>query len=188
MKYKSSWQRQNNHMVRLHLDETLQTSLMHLLYDSSAVNESLQHRADSALAYFDFNFNEPEKLIFRNMLHLLVFQLWNQCPGSSDPLMVLYEIHMHSQQPTVDELLDVLKKSIGFFSHTFIVIDGVDECIRPERTSVLEFLAEIQSWDLQPLHMLAASRPEQEIKEKIDSFHGARQVNLYDYVLHQTRH
>ena len=102
--------------------------------------------------------------------------------------MVLYETHMHSQQPTVDELLDVLKKSIGFFSHTLIVIDGVDECIRPERTSVLEFLAEIQSWDLQPLHMLAASRPEQEIKEKIDSFHGARQVNLYDYVLHQTRH
>ena len=157
---------------------------MHLLHDSSTVIETLKARVDSsvALAYFYFNFNDSEKLVHRNMLHSLAFQLFQQCPG---PLIDLYKrTDDGSRQPTVDELLDVLKKSAGSFSHTYIVLDGLDECVGSERTDVLRFLADIQGWDLEPLHVLASSRPEQEIKEKIKSFPRAHYVDLYDATLY----
>ena len=153
---------------------------MHLLHDSSTVIETLKARVDSsvALAYFYFNFNDSEKLIHRNMLHSLAFQFFQQCPG---PLIDLYKwTDDGSRQPTVDELLDVLKKSAGSFSHTYIVLDGLDECIGSDRTAVLKFLSDLQSWDLNPLHIFAASRPEQEIKEKMDTLRGGRRVDLHD--------
>ena len=154
-------------------------SLTRLTHDSATIIEALKRQADSsvALAYFYFNFNDSKKLVYRNMLHSLVFQLLGRCSG---PLRDLYKrTDNGSQQPTLDELLEVLKKSIGFFSHAFIVIDGLDECIGPERTNVLKFLAEIQSWNLQPLHILVASRLEQEIKEKMESLPCACHVDLH---------
>ena len=154
-------------------------SLTRLTHDSATIIEALKRQADSsvALAYFYFNFNDSKKLVYRNMLHSLVFQLLGRCSG---PLRDLYKrTDNGSEQPTLDELLEVLKKSIGFFSHAFIVIDGLDECIGPERTNVLKFLAEIQSWNLQPLHILVASRLEQEIKEKMESLPGACHVDLH---------
>ena len=175
-----SWQRQNNHLVRLQFELHALNVTMHLLYDSSMVLETLEARADSsvALAYFDFDFNDSKKLIYRNMLHLLVFQFFQQCPG---PLINLYKRTTDgSRQPTVDELLDVLRKSIGFLGQTYIVLDGLDECVGSERTKVLKFLAKVKSWDLEPLHILAASRPEQEIKETMDTLCGACHVDLHD--------
>ena len=92
------------------------------------------------------------------MLHSLVFQLSKQCSG---PLRDLYKwTDNGSKQPTVDKLLDVLKKSAGSFNQAYIVLNGLDECVGSERTNVLKFLVDIQSWDLDPLHVLAASRPE----------------------------
>ena len=153
---------------------------MKLPYDSSTVIEALKRQSNSsvALAYFYFNFNNSDKLIYRHMLHSLVFQLLRRCPG---PLGELYERTDNGfQQPTVNELLDVLKKTVVLSSHTYIVLDGLDECFGSDRTNVLEFLAEIQSWNLQSLHVLAASRPELEIKEKMESLPGARHVDLHD--------
>ena len=80
----------------------------------------------------------------------------------------------------MDELLDILKKSAGSFDQAYIVLDGLDECVGSERTNVLKFLVDIQSWDLDPLHILAASRPEQEIKETMDTLHGTCHVDLHD--------
>ena len=112
------------------------------------------------------------------MLHSLVLQLFQQRP---DPLIDLYKrTNDGSRQPAVDELLDVLKKSAGSFSETYIVLDGLDECVGSERTAVLRLLADIQSWDLEPLHVLAASRPEQEIKETMDTLHGTCHIDLHD--------
>ena len=81
-----------------------------------------------AVAYFYFDFNEPGKLLYRNMVHLLIFQLWNQCPGGPDALKDLYECtHNGSQQPNLDTLLDVLKVTVGLFSQTFILLNALDE-------------------------------------------------------------
>ena len=153
--------------------------LMNSLYGSSTVIETLKRRVDSsvALAYFYFNFNDSKKLIYRNMLHSLIFQLCNRCP---DPLRDLYKrTNDGSQQPTVDELLGTLKKTIGSYSQTYIVIDALDECISSELGEVLKFLAEVKTWNLKSLHILASSRPEQEIMEAVDSLHTCT-VDLHD--------
>ncbi|ETW83628.1 hypothetical protein HETIRDRAFT_415399 [Heterobasidion irregulare TC 32-1] len=145
----------------------------------STVIETLKRRVDSsvALACFYFNFNDSEKLIYRNMLHSLIFQLCNRCPG---PLRDLYKrTNDGSQQPTVDELLGTLKKTIGSYSQTYIVIDALDECISSELGEVLKFLAEVKIWNLKNLHILASSRPEQEIMEAVDSLYTFT-VDLHD--------
>ena len=150
------------------------------LHNSSTAIETLQASVESsaALAYFYFTFNDSEKVLYRNMLHSLVYQLCKQCP---QPLRDLYNRKDNgSKEPTVEELLYVLKITASSFSQTYIVLDGLDECGGSERTDVLKFLTDIQSWNLEPLHVLAASRPEQEIKETMDTLRGACHVNLYD--------
>ena len=138
---------------------------MQLPYDSSTAIEALQCQSDSSvgLAYFYFYFNDSEKLIYRNMLHSLVFQFLKRCPG---PLTDLYyRTDNGSRQPTVSELLDVLNKTVCSLRHTYIVLDGLDECGGAELTALLKFLAKAKSWNLENLHILATSRPEQAIKE-----------------------
>ena len=107
-------------------------SLIQLIHDSATIIEALKRQADSsvALAYFYFNFNDSKKLVYRNMLHSLVFQLLGRYSG---PLRDLYKwTNNGSKQPIVDELLDVLKKSAGSFNQAYIVLDGLDECVGSE--------------------------------------------------------
>ena len=136
---------------------------MRQLNPSSTVIEALEgycrNDRSVAVAYFYFDFNKPGKLLYRNVVHSLIVQLWNQCPGGPDALKDLYEqTHNGSQQPNLDALLDILKLTVGLFSQTFIVLDALDESTGSERKKALEFLTNIMSWKTQTLHVLSASR------------------------------
>ena len=118
------------------------------------------------MAYFYFDFNDPEKLFFRSLIHSLVAQLLFQGPGTPVALKDLRVRNYNgTQQPNLGDLIAILKTMIGLFDQTYIVLDALDECTGLERDSALRFLAEMKSWDIQTLHVSVTSRSLLEIEE-----------------------
>ena len=75
------------------------------------------------------------------------------------------------QEPTLDDLQNTLQRIVDGFSSTFIVLDALDECA--EREKLLNW---IQTFILKKdinhrLHLIATSRPEQEIEDKFKFCH-----------------
>ena len=75
------------------------------------------------------------------------------------------------QEPTLDDLQNALQGILDGFSSRFIILDALDECAERE-----EMLNWIQTFILQKninlgLHLIVTSRPEQEIKDKLKSYH-----------------
>jgi len=88
---------------------------------------------------------------------------------------VLVELYAHCgnghQEPTLDDLQNILQRIIDGFSSTFIILDALDECT--EREKLLNW---IQTFILEKdinlgLHLIATSRPEQKIEDKFKPYH-----------------
>ena len=75
------------------------------------------------------------------------------------------------QEPTLDDLQNTLHRILDGFSSTFIILDALDECA--EREKLLNWIqAFIQEKDINlGLHLIVTSRPEQEIENKLKSYH-----------------
>ena len=136
------------------------------------------------MAYFYFDFNDPEKLLFRSLIHSLVAQLLFQGPGTPVALKDLrVRNHNGTQQPNLGDLIAILKTMIGLFDQTYIVLDALDECTGLERDSALRFLAEMKSWDIQTLHVSVTSRSLLEIEEATECLCAFR-VDLHGETAH----
>ena len=75
------------------------------------------------------------------------------------------------QEPTLDDLQNTLKRILGGFRSTFIILDALDECT--EREKLLTWIQTVilgKDMNLR-LHLIATSRPEQEIEDKLKSYH-----------------
>jgi hypothetical protein len=75
------------------------------------------------------------------------------------------------QEPTLDDLQNILQRIVHGFSSTFVILDALDEC--SEREKILNW---IQTFVLEKdinlgLHLVVTSRPEQEIEDKLKSYH-----------------
>jgi hypothetical protein len=75
------------------------------------------------------------------------------------------------QEPTLDDLQDILQRILDGFNSTFIILDALDECA--EREKLLNW---IQTFVLKKdiplgLHLIVTSCPEQEIEDKFKSCH-----------------
>ena len=87
---------------------------------------------------------------------------------------VLENLYAHCgnghQEPTLGELENTLKRILGGFSSTFIILDALDECT--EREKLLNWIQTVilgKDMNL-GLHLIATSRPEQEIEDKFKSY------------------
>ena len=169
-------------MVRRSIDIETRKDFNHVFRGSSTLVEALQCDAErpssstsTAIPFFYFDFNDPAKLTFRNLIHSLIIQLLFRCPGIPLLLKDLYmRNHEGKQEPKLDDLISVLKGMAAFFDHTYIILDALDECTGPERAGILRFLAEIKSWGLHSVHLLATSQPVREIEERMESLHAGR--------------
>jgi hypothetical protein len=75
------------------------------------------------------------------------------------------------QEPTLDDLQNTLQRILDGFSSAFIILDALDECA--ERRKLLNW---IQTFILEKdinlgHHFIVTSRPEQEIENKLKSYH-----------------
>ena len=84
-------------MVRRSIDVEARKDFDHVFRGSSTLVEALQCDAErpssstsTAIPFFYFDFNDPAKLTFRNLIHSLIVQLLFRCPGIPLLLKDLY--------------------------------------------------------------------------------------------------
>ena len=144
------------------------------LYSSAIVHELLQ-RFNSATAYFFFDGRDSQKdfQLHDKLIRSLIWQFSLKCEGRVPKVLVNLYAHCGNghQEPTLDNLQNVLQRILHGFSSTFIILDALDECV--EREKLLDW---IQTFVLQKdtdlgLHLIVTSRPEQEIEQKFKSYH-----------------
>ena len=119
-----------------------------------------------ALAYFYFDFTDPVKQKASSLIGSFLTQLSFQLPVCPDILLKLHgECHGGSQQASTAKLMKALKSIIGYFHHVYFIIDALDEC--SDQDELLAIFTEIADWKLHNSHVLATSRRERYIEERL---------------------
>jgi hypothetical protein len=123
-----------------------------------------QLESSRGIAYFYFDFNNPQKQRYENLVRSLIIQFYAQCPHTPNALAMIYsQNHNGNRQPNTDDLMTMLEVVIRCFEHSYIIIDALDECV--EQDDLLNWIGKVVDWRLDSLHMLATSREEQDIKD-----------------------
>lgn len=125
--------------------------------------------------YFHFDFEDPRKKTAADLVGSMISQLLliSGCPNES--LRKIYSTCLNGQhQPSLEELLHVLKDLLGHHSSTFIVIDALDEST--ERESLLELLGVIAHWRLEQLHLMVTSRSDKVLWDGLSTLVGNQNV------------
>ena len=131
----------------------------------------------SILLYFFFDFNDRRKQTVSGCVSSLLLQL-AFVTDSFNRLWLLYVACDEGQrQPTLTEMVDTLRITLGAAPRVFMVLDALDECL--ELDMLLEFIITVhQSWDLD-VKVLATCRKERNIDEALDPLNPIT-INLRD--------
>src|SRR6266481_3134012 len=123
-----------------------------------------------AFAYFDFDFKDPAKQNYRNLICSLIIQLSWCFASLPSTLQGLHSQNQNGmQQPMPEALLTVLKELCKPFKHTYIILDALDECMGQERSDVLGFIETLVGWGFDNIHLLATSQKAPEIERRLES-------------------
>lgn len=173
------------------------------LFSSAIIDKFLktqQVERSIGFAFFYCDSNHSQKQECLNFLGCLVKQLFpvaQLCTGSSllENLKSSHQRHkqLHgSGRPSLEEMLLILKQAVSAIGRTYIIVDGLDECVH--RELMLSIILEIMKTDT---NLLITSRSEKEI-EKV--FLGERNLIVDEecvradiqahvtYVLNQDKH
>ena len=150
-------------------------NLIKISFYSSAIIHDLLQRFNSATAYFFFDGRDSQKdlQLHDKLIRSLIWQLSLKCEGRVPKVLVnLYaRCGDGHQEPTLDDLQNTLQRILGGFSSTFIILDALDECTEREKTLNWIQTLILQKDINQELHLIATSRPEYEIEDKLKSYH-----------------
>ncbi|KAN0141385.1 hypothetical protein V8E53_001141 [Lactarius tabidus] len=149
--------------------------------------ETLRKTGLACMAYFYFDFRDPDKKNCRNLLLSLLVQLSTQSIPCRDALYHLYLEHDEgSRAPGEAALTQCLKDMLNIPNQLpiFIILDALDECpnsygIPSPREQVLTLVKELINLRLPHLHFWVTSRPEFDIRATLGSL-AAHSVSLHD--------
>jgi hypothetical protein len=134
---------------------------------STAVQYAFRRRhssADSAVAFFFFDFRDESKQDASAALRALPLQLCGQVPGLEADLTPLKVSSNYGTAP-VPVLLEYLRQGVTRCRHVYILLDALDESpaggSRREVRSVIETM---RQWQLVGLHLLVTSRDASDIR------------------------
>lgn len=136
-------------------------------------------KALSGYAYFFFDSRNADKVLvmFENLLRSLLSQLSHRCGGIPAVLKNIYHAHCDGRtQPSVESLQETLRCVMEGFDHVYIMIDSLDEC--GDRAELLRWIQSLESWNSDRLHLLLTSRPEQDIRRRLDPMSRISQVMI----------
>jgi len=145
----------------------LAKSTSHLL-SSSIINKLSQKNPPCGIAYFFFDGRDSQNALqlHENLIRSLISQFSHQRGGIPTELADLYKRCGDHQQPSINQLQGVLRNIFNGFSHAYVAIDALDECV--DREEMLIWVNELISGTDQPaknLHIIVTSRPEPDIEE-----------------------
>jgi hypothetical protein len=93
-----------------------------------------------------------------NALRRLVLQLSCQTPTPYELLQQHYDISKGLTIPTYLELLEILRKLLGMFGRTYLILDALDESKTEDHSRVADLVVAICSWPDIQLHVLVTSQ------------------------------
>jgi hypothetical protein len=149
--------------------------LIKLFISSSIINHLSKTQSSLATAYFFFDGRDSQRelQLHDKLIRSLIWQFSLKC-GNGVP-KVLADLYSHCgngyQQPSLDDLHNVLQKILSGFNSAYIILDALDEC--SERDKVLHWVQTViwhKNENLR-LYLLATSRPEKDINDKLNSYH-----------------
>ncbi|KAI0864284.1 hypothetical protein F4860DRAFT_465757 [Xylaria cubensis] len=144
---------------------------------ASTIIENLRNDKNSlqGLLYFYFGFNDAKKQHLNDALRSLIKQLYLKRYDVRNHLDLLIE--EDGSQPSLKKLVETFRHMIKEISEIWIVLDALDECPafvqdvvgnEHPRRELLSWIKNL--WNSQMnIHLLITSRPEQDIKEAIES-------------------
>jgi hypothetical protein len=118
-------------------------------------NRALRHDS-TAIAYFYFDFTDLAKRSVDNALRRLVLQLSRQGSVPHETLKQQYDRCSGLTIPNYPDLLVILKKHLGMFDCTYLVLDALDEAEDHDHVSAL--VETICTWSNAQLHVLITSQ------------------------------
>lgn len=170
--YSTNIQRQlvavNRSCGRLTVQSRILGCQTNVIWHSSTVIDDVtkycQKNRSYTLVYFYIDFNDPKKQQSAYLIRSLLTQLSFILPQAIDILEKLHaECNDGKRQPAPVDLLNAFKTILGYCDHTYLVVDALDEC--SDHEDLLEVIAEIISWKLDKLHVIATSRRERRIED-----------------------
>ena len=137
---------------------------------SSLIPDKLPKATESlGIGYFFFDGRDSQKdlQLHNKLIRALILQLSDKRHGGiTEKLADLYECCGEFQQPSDEQLQNVLCNILDRFSRAYIVIDALDECT--DRKKTLNWANKlILGTKCKPanLHILISSQPERDIEE-----------------------
>jgi hypothetical protein len=119
------------------------------------------------VAYFYFDFKDPQKRVPELMVKSLIAQLSQQCTRIPTTLETLFSSCENGQrQPSLDALLQALQQTIQEFPRSFIILDALDEST--DRAELMEILETMAGWKLEKLHVMVTSRKERDLESSLE--------------------
>ncbi|KAG6914576.1 hypothetical protein DXG01_016470, partial [Tephrocybe rancida] len=139
---------------------------------SSIINKLSQKNPPFGIAYFFFDGRDSQNALqlHENLIRSLISQFSHQQGGIPTELADLYKRCGDHQQPSVNQLQDVLHNILDGFLHAYIVIDALDECA--DRRETLAWVNKVVSdtdWVVN-IHIMVTSRLERDIENVFRTF------------------
>jgi ankyrin repeat domain-containing protein 50 len=122
----------------------------------------------SAYAYFFFDGKDGQKesQTVGSLIRSLIRQFSATYGGVPTVLTKLYHsCHDGGSEPSAESLQAALLLILEAFDDVYILLDALDECT--ERKYVLTWIKQMNSWRKGKLHLLATSRPEEDIAKDL---------------------
>ena len=122
----------------------------------------------SAFAYFFFDGRDGQRglQLVDSLIRSLIVQFAAPYGGIPATLAKLYlSCHDGKSQPSMQSLQSVLLTILESFDEIYIVLDALDECT--EKKGLLKWIKQMTSWKRSKLHLLATSRPEEDIAKHL---------------------
>jgi hypothetical protein len=143
-----------------------------MIFHSATIIENVARHCEtnqsSAFAYFFFDGKDGQKgsQTVGSLIRSLIRQFSTAYGGVPAVLTKLYHsCHDGGAQPSVGSLQATLLLILETFNDVYIVLDALDECA--EREDVLKWIKQMTFWRKSKLHLLATSRPEEEIAKDL---------------------
>ncbi|KAF7984125.1 hypothetical protein HWV62_16756 [Athelia sp. TMB] len=151
---------------------------------SSAIEEvknSYKGKPSAGYAYFFFDGTSARSQLVNHesLVRSIIMQLCDRFDGIPPALANLYASEDNGRsQPLLASLENTLLQTIRSFDNAYIVIDALDEC--DERPKVLKWIQSITSQTSGCLHLLVASRPEPDIKDRLRLLSNLHEIDVAD--------
>lgn len=136
---------------------------------SATVIDQIRKQSHTTVAYFYFDFNEDDKKKVSKCIRSLIVQLASQIPSGLQEIRALHAKCRDGQlQPQDAALLTVLSQLIQKSDNVYIVFDALDEC--DDYQELLDLIETFIQRHQNCLHLLATSRRERELEERLQPF------------------